>query len=315
MDNLIEVKGVAKKFSRKVVLDNVSLNIRQGKIFGIIGVSGSGKTTLLNTMVGFCRPSAGEVLYQGKKIDRNLGAVKKDFGFGTQTNSFYPKLTVQENLEYFGTLYGLDKKTLKINISRILPLLKLEDERQVVAENLSGGMQRRLDMACALVHYPKVLILDEPTEDLDPKLRSDIMGTIKQINKTGTTIIITSHLLWEMERLCDEVAILHNSSILKVGSVEELRQLYSSKEEVHVEVASGNYEYLMSGLNDNDVEKYVKKRNRLVIYCRTSGEKVLRDVLRLVDGAQDRINLVDIKRPSLNEIFAGLTTGTGMEKQ
>lgn len=306
MSNLIEVRGVGKKFKRKVVLDNIDLNIPEGKIFGIIGVSGSGKTTLLNTLVGFYRPNAGQVLYKGRRIDRDLGTVKMDFGFGTQTNSFYPKLTVEENLRYFGSLYGLDDKTLRTNMDRVLSLLRLDGTKHVVAENLSGGMQRRLDMACALIHHPKVLILDEPTEDLDPKLRTDIINVIKQINQTGTTIVITSHLLWEMERMCDEIAIIHNSNILKVGSVDELREIYSSKEEVVVETVSGNYDYIMNSLNANDVDRFSKKRNKLVVHCNAPGEKVLRDVLDIVDQSNDRVNVIDIRRPSLNEIFVNL---------
>ncbi|HLC55498.1 MAG TPA: ABC transporter ATP-binding protein [Candidatus Nanoarchaeia archaeon] len=303
MDSLIEVKGVSKKFKRKVVLHDVNLQIPQGKIFGIIGISGSGKTTLLNMLVGFYRSDSGQVLYNGRRIDRGLHNVRRDFGFATQTNSFYPKLTVEENLAYFGTLYGLQKKTIMTNINRILPLLKIEDARHAVAENLSGGMKRRLDMACALIHYPKVLILDEPTEDLDPKLRGEIIDVIKQICASGTTVIVTSHLLWEMERLCDQIAVLHNSQVMHVGSVDQLRALYGKNEEIHLETASGDYGYVLQHLDKELIEKAVQKGSSLLLHCKAPGEEVLHEVLKIVARQKDKVNIVDIRKPSLNEIF------------
>ena len=303
MDSLLEVIGVSKKFKRKVVLHDVNLDIPAGKIFGIIGISGSGKTTLLNSIVGFYRTDQGQVLYQGKRIDRGLHQVRKEFGFATQTNSFYPKLTVEENLHYFGTLYGLQKKTIAANITKILSQLQLEDVRHIVAENLSGGMKRRLDMACALIHTPKVLILDEPTEELDPRLRGEMIELIKQIRDAGTTIIVTSHLLWEMERLCDQVAVLHNSQVVHVGSIEQLRSLYGKNEEIHLETASGKYEYVTRSLKKNDVKKTEQRGNTFIIHCNAPGEQVLHQVMKAVAKKKDKINIVDIRKPSLNDVF------------
>ena len=306
MDSLLEVKGVSKRFQRKVVLHDVTLSIPAGKIFGIIGISGSGKTTLLNTLIGFYRPSAGQILYKGKSIDRNLTTIKKEFGFATQTNSFYPKLTIQENLTYFGTLYGMSKKTITTNIERILGLLKLTDVKGIVAENLSGGMKRRLDLACALIHYPQVLILDEPTEELDPRLRGEMIELIKQIAATGTTVIVTSHLLWEMERLCDQIAILHNSQIMQVGNITQLRTLYGVNEQIHLETASGTYDYITDKLDKKQVTTIMKHGNSIVITCKGTGELLLQDILKLVEKQKDKINIVDIRKPSLNDIFMQL---------
>ncbi len=306
MDPLLEVKGVSKRFQRKIVLHDINLSIPAGTIFGIIGISGSGKTTLLNTLIGFYRPSGGQILYQGKSIDRSLTTIKKEFGFATQTNSFYPKLTLEENLRYFGTLYGLNKKTITANINKILNLLKLVDVQHIVAENLSGGMKRRLDLACALIHYPKVLILDEPTEELDPRLRGEMIELIRQIATTGTTVIVTSHLLWEMERLCDQIAILHNSQIMHLGTVTQLRELYGTNEQIHLETASGNYDYITEKIDKKQISTIVKHGNSIVITCKTTGEALLQDILRLVEKQKDKINIVDIRKPSLNDVFMHL---------
>ncbi|MDO8555869.1 MAG: ABC transporter ATP-binding protein [Nanoarchaeota archaeon] len=307
MDSLLEVKGVSKRFQRKVVLHDVNLTIPPGKIFGIIGISGSGKTTLLNTLIGFYRPSAGQILYKGKSIDRNLSIIKKEFGFATQTNSFYPKLTITENLNYFGTLYGLSNKTITTNMARTLDLLKLTDVKHIVAENLSGGMKRRLDLACALIHYPQVLILDEPTEELDPRLRGEMIELIKQIAGTGTTVIVTSHLLWEMERLCDQIAILHNTQVMHVGNITQLRALYGTNEQIHLETASGTYDYIIDKLDKKQISTVMKHGNSIVITCKTTGEGILQDILKLVEKQKDKINIVDIRKPSLNDVFMQLT--------
>ena len=195
---IIEVKSLTKKFKDRIVLDNVNLDIPEGKIIGIIGINGSGKTTLLKTMLGFYKPNSGNIFYQGKKIEKIARAIKREFGYTSQDSSFYQKLTVKENMKYFGVLYGMHHKELIVNIKEILQFVELEEKKNVLAQNLSGGMQRRLDLACSMVHRPRILILDEPTEDLDPSLRRDIVNVIKKINKQGTTVIITSHLFYDL---------------------------------------------------------------------------------------------------------------------
>src|SRR3989344_2540277 len=166
MPTQIYLQGVTKKFGKNVVLDNISFNVAKGDIFGLIGTNASGKTTLLKTIVGFLRPTNGHLYFESELI-HNTPKIVKNFGFAAQESSFYPKLTVEENLEHFGYLYGLNKKQLKENILKILETVNLTNTKNMLAENLSGGMQKRLEIACAIIHNPKVLFLDEPTADLD----------------------------------------------------------------------------------------------------------------------------------------------------
>ena len=221
---IFELKGVTKRFKDNLVLENLNLDIPQGSIFGILGINGSGKTTILRLLVGYYKPTKGEVLYLNKKLKKVEGKLRSEIGFTTQDSAFYPKLTVEENIKYFGALYGLPKKTIESNSDRILKLVELDHVRNRIAEQLSGGMQRRLDMACSLIHVPKVVILDEPTEDLDPLLRKDILHLIKKIAEIGTTVIITSHRLEDIEIVCDRVAILHNKSMIRSGTLDELKE-------------------------------------------------------------------------------------------
>ena len=210
----IEVQNLTKRFGKKVVLENVTFSIPHAEIFGVIGTNGSGKTTLLKLLVGFYEPEKGSVLFQSRNVLKDLENVKNLFGYATQENCFYVQLTVKENLEYFGSLYNIHKDVLNKNIQEILGLVSLKDAENVIGDHLSTGMQRRLDIAISLIHNPQVLILDEPTEDLDPLLRNEISTLIKKIKNNGTTVVLTTQLLEEMDKICDKIAILHNKKII-----------------------------------------------------------------------------------------------------
>ena len=306
---LIDIKGVTKRFGNKTVLDNIDLTIPEGDIFGIIGINGSGKTTLLRLLIGYYKPTTGTITYKGKNLTTVLKHIKKEFGFTTQDNSFYPQLTVEENITYFGSLYGLSKEHIRRNMNDILILVELDNARSVPAEHLSGGMQRRLDMACSIIHSPHVLILDEPTEDLDPILRREILRLIKRINDLGTTVIITSHLLDDVETICQQVAILHNNSIVKVGSVNDIKKLYKKKEEIHIELASHNYKDILGNLNIDD---YLIEDGILVVYT-DKAEHTLHQILHIIEHNHDNILYVDMKKPSLQEVFNTLTNKKWLE--
>ncbi len=297
------MKNISKRFKGHVVLDNVNLDIPENKILGIIGINGSGKTTLLKTIIGFYKANSGDIFYKGKKMSHVSRRMKREFGYTSQESSFYSKLTVKENMKYFGILYGLSHKEVRENSKEILQFVELEDAKNVLAQNLSGGMQRRLDLACSMIHKPKILILDEPTEDLDPSLRRDIINVIKKINKQGTTIIITSHLLEDVENLCDIIAVLHEHKVMHIGSVDDLRKLYGKQEEIHVEIASGNYDRVVQFASLKD---YEKEDNKLIVYT-AEAEKTLHMILHIIENDQERLIYADIRKPGLSEVFKALT--------
>ncbi|MBS3143889.1 ABC transporter ATP-binding protein [Candidatus Woesearchaeota archaeon] len=299
---------ITKIFGKNVILDNLELEIPYGEIFGIIGKSGSGKTTLLSILVGFLNPERGKVFFQGLELRDNYNKVMEQFGFTAQEGSFYPKLTVKENLEYFGTMYNLSSASIKNRIPELLRLVNLQDDKDKLASELSSGMQKRLDIACAIIHNPKVLILDEPTEDLDPGLRREILRLLKKINKEKkVTIVITSHLLEEIEQICTRLAILHNKKILISGTVNELKDSYSKNQKIIIETYSGKYPGLVKILRENkDVERFVESGNRLFVYS-PKAESVLRILLKELEDRNEKILDVDLKKPSLTEVFQSLT--------
>ena len=318
---VFKVKEVSKVYDRRVVLDNIDLEINAGEIFGIIGASGSGKSTLLSILIGFLKPEAGEVSFRTehllehkdshifRSVFRYNEELKKVVGMAAQTPSFYNILTVKENLYYFGTLYGLSQDTLKSNITTLINLMDLQGSEDRQAKNLSGGMQRRLDMACSLIHDPKILILDEPTADLDPLLRNHIWRLVRKINKRGTTIILASHHLSELELLCSRIAILKEGKILAVGTPNELKQRFSQHEEIHLETFPGNYD-MISNIKDPDVLKEIAKiedkGTKLVVYT-SKPEIVLNALMKKLEELKETIVDLKVTRPTLDEIFINIS--------
>lgn len=304
----IEFQNIKKRYGKNEVLLGVTLEIPYGERFGIIGVSGSGKTTLLNILIGFLRANAGSIFYNLRDILKEKKTVRRTFGFAAQDGSFYKDLTVMENLRYFGTLYGMSKEDILKRSKGLLALVDLSRAKNTLGKNLSRGMQKRLDIACAMIHDPKVLILDEPTEDLDPMLRKDILLLIKKINERGTTIIITSHLLSEIEAICTKIAILHGGRIIEIGTPADLKGRYYKNDEIHIETTPGDYVKVSKKLSKKYVEEIEVLEHKLVI--RTPNvDKVLYDLFRAVNSSREKIIDIDVKKPTLEEVFTALTKG------
>lgn len=312
----LEFRNVTKELGQKLILDNISFKIEKGEIFGIIGMSGSGKSTLLQHMIGFHAPNEGNIVYCPnysyhsktgpvlKNISHHLIEVKKLFGFAPQNPSFYPRLTVEENLVHFGSLYHLKKKFISERMNYLLNLTQLNLHRKKLAEHLSGGMKTRLSLACSLIHKPEILILDEPTADLDPILREEMWNLIKEINKQeGTTIVIASHMLEELEKYSNKIAILHDGKISKSGTLDEIKDIYAQDDiEIHLDFKKGSPSVLISQLNQNAITKLQEGKQKLVIHTRQP-YLILFDILQIIKSPEYSIKNIEVHRPSLKEVF------------
>lgn len=305
---LIRLKEVSKEYGKHKVLEDVSLTVEGGDILGIIGQSGSGKTTLLNLIAGFIEPTEGEVLYLSKvegtekNLNRNLQKIKKHIGFTPQHNSFYPQLTVKENLWHFGRLYGISQDTLNSNINSLLSFTKLDEHQEKLGMHLSGGMQKRLDISCSLVHKPKILILDEPTADLDPILQREIIYLLEEVNKQGITIVIASHHLDSIEQLCNKVAIVHKGRVHSCGLIDDIKKPYL-KDHFVINVNSGlQKERLLSRIRTFPFKKIIDKGQTLVIYPEDV-EKTMKGLLGVIKEENLYLNNMDVRKPTLSEIF------------
>jgi ABC-2 type transport system ATP-binding protein len=304
--DFIRVDNVSKGFGKHEVIKNLTLSIPTAGIFGIMGLSGCGKTTLLNIMVGFWKPEKGKVYYNAIDIQRHTNVIYQLFGFATQAGSVYPQLTIEENLTYFGEMYNMKGKDIKERITTLLTLMGLEDARHMIAEELSTGMYRRLDIACSMIHNPKVLFLDEPTGNMDPVLRKKLMALIQRISDSGTKVIITSHLLNEIESICDTLAILHHGRIVDIGSPDELKDKYTKDRVMRIETANQEYTDIIPLLKRNGAKRIFQKGNYLHIYTR-SPEKILDKLVNHLKRTRDDLTNIEVSKPSIEEVFESVT--------
>jgi ABC-2 type transport system ATP-binding protein len=213
--NAVEVQSVVKTFGRIRALDGTTLSVRRGEIYGLLGPNGSGKTTLIRAIVGLLRPDSGTVTVLGRRMPEL--AVLSRIGYMTQAAALYPDLTVEENVQFFAEIYGSGR------VDETLRLVDLYDRRRSVVATLSGGMRTRASMACALVHQPELLLLDEPTVGVDPQLRAQLWDRFQQMAASGTTIIVSSHVMDEAER-AQRLGLILFGKLLAQGSANDLRR-------------------------------------------------------------------------------------------
>lgn len=225
----VEVDELAKVINEKIIVDRISFSVEEGETFGFLGANGSGKTTTFNMMAGMLKPSAGTVRILGKDTSRGNDFLR-DIGFVTQQDSFYETLTVSENLDFFASQFGIGDREKAGRIKELLSQTELSGKKDSLASRLSGGMKKRLNIACSLVHDPKVVFLDEPTVGLDPVVRREVWKLIKGLGQRKKTVIITSHYMDEIEYLCERVAIMFSGRIVDTGTPAQLKQKYKLKQ-------------------------------------------------------------------------------------
>lgn len=224
MSPIIEVKNITKKYKNadRIALNNLSLNVQKGEIFGLLGPNGAGKTTLISILCGLVKATSGTFSIKDLSYKRNSQQIKQIIGVVPQEYALYPTLTAYENLLYFGTMLGLPKKTIKTDILENLSKLGLADFAHKKVGTFSGGMKRRVNLIAGLLHNPKILFLDEPTVGVDVQSKKVIMKHLLELNKASTTIIYTSHHLSEAEDFCSRVAIIDNGNVIIQGTPKEL---------------------------------------------------------------------------------------------
>lgn len=308
---VFDVKRVNKSFKENHVLKGITFQVQKGEVLGLIGESGSGKTTLLNVMVGFLQPDKGSVYFtqylaNGQPRIFNVKeyplAVNKSYGFASQNPSFYEKLTVRENLVYFAKMYGLGDHAIKANVDILLRLMNLKASQHVISKDLSGGMKRRLDIACAMVHNPGVLILDEPTADLDPVLRNQIWEVVKRINMRGTTIILSSHHLNELDTLCNRIAIIKEGKLVDVDTPDKLKLKYTKVQEILIESYPGNYTALVPNLKGKNISGISQQGTYLTIRTEEP-QRVIKEIVTLLERHKEQLLDIKLNKPNLDDVF------------
>ncbi|MBA5851182.1 ABC transporter ATP-binding protein [Clostridium sp. cel8] len=221
MDYAISIKNLTKKFGNFTAVDNISFNIPKGKIFGFLGPNGSGKSTTIRMICGVLRPTCGEGRVLGYDLIKESEKIKQNIGYMSQKFSLYEDLTVEENLDFYGNIYMLDKETLEFRKKELIKMANLEGKEKSIAGTLSGGWKQRLALGCSLIHNPQLLILDEPTAGVDPVSRRDFWNTIIDLVKEGMTVLVTTHYMDEAS-VCDIIGFIYNGKLVTIDSIDNL---------------------------------------------------------------------------------------------
>ncbi len=225
MGTILKTKDLTKKYDGRVVVDNLNLTIEEGEVFGLLGPNGAGKSTTMNMICGIVKPTLGSVEFHGKDFDKHRKELIVELGYIPQELAIHGNLKAWENVELFTSLYGIGGAELKKRIDESLEYVGLLEKKNDYAKTFSGGMKRRLNIACAIGHHPDLLIFDEPTVGIDPQSRNFILEKIRESNKNGATIIYTSHYMEEVEAICSRIAIMDNGKVIATGTSEELKKM------------------------------------------------------------------------------------------
>lgn len=300
---MIQVTNLSKSFANTKAVDDINFEIRKGEIFGLLGPNGAGKSTILNMMSTILKSDNGTISIEGLDVKPNSKESKQLIGVVPQEISLYEELSAYENLLFWGNLYGIPSKELKERINSTLELIGLSDRKKDLIKTYSGGMKRRINIAAALLHKPKILLMDEPTVGIDPQSRNRIFEVVETLNKQGMTIVYTTHYMEEVERLCNRIAIIDSGKIIAQGTQRELQELVNVKENVQLE-----FDFLS--------EDQVVKLRELLSYPMIQKEKTLliestiKELSGIIAACNQlglTINDIQLQKVNLETIFLSLT--------
>ena len=305
---VIEISDVHKRYGEIVALAGVSLTVEEGEVFGLLGPNGAGKTTLLSIAAGLLRPDSGSVKLFGQCFSRDTRELRHLVGLGTQDLSIYPELTGRENLRFFGKLYGLRGNELNSRVDGVLAAVGLTDRADDRAAHYSGGMKRRLNLAAAIVHGPKILFLDEPTTGVDPQSRNHIFEQVKALNAAGLTVIYTSHYMEEVQMLCRRIAILDNGILLACDTLPHLLRRLDATIRVAVANAPPGFADKLQAIAG--VKRVKQLDNGFELTVEDIGP-VLAKIASACAASSVELTAATTTEPTLERVFLGMT-GRGL---
>ncbi|MCB2295991.1 ABC transporter ATP-binding protein [Clostridium algoriphilum] len=238
--NIVNIQALTKKFGDFTAVEDIDLSIKEGEIYGLLGPNGAGKSTIINMICGLITTTKGSIDVLGIDNKKNPGASKRNIGVVPQDIAVYEDLTCYENVKFFASLYGIRGEKLKKKAQEALEFVGLSDKAESYPATFSGGMKRRLNIACAIAHTPKLLIMDEPTVGIDPQSRNHILESVKKLNKLGCTIIYTTHYMEEVEAISTMISIIDHGKVIVSGTKEELKSIVTDKNTVEITVTDGS---------------------------------------------------------------------------
>lgn len=305
-DTIVKIENLVKRYKDLIALDHFSLEIKRGEIFGLLGPNGSGKSTTINCLLSLLSFDKGNIEIFGEKMTPTSYHIKKKIGIIMQNVAVHDELTVYENIDYFCGLYITDKKLRSQYVKEAIEFVGLEEFVRFRPKKLSGGLLRRLNIACGIAHKPELIILDEPTVAVDPQSRNRILEGICKLNKQGATVIYTSHYMEEVEQICTRIAIMDKGRKIAEGTNAELKKMIQNTETICIEVPllPDNTLSAVSGLPH--VYKTTYADSTLTVYC-SGGKHNLVRVLNLLQESGITFGRVYSELPTLNDVFLEIT--------
>ncbi|MCM3040522.1 ABC transporter ATP-binding protein [Paenibacillus motobuensis] len=307
--NVLEIRELTKKFGEFIAVDNISLAVREGEIFGFLGANGAGKSTTINLVASLLRPSSGEIRILDRDLMKHSRYTKMNLGIVPQDLAIYKEMTAYENVSFFAGLYGLRGAELKERTIEALKFVGLEDKMKSYPKNFSGGMKRRLNIACAIAHRPKLIIMDEPTVGIDPHSRNYILNSVRKLNEMGCTIIYTSHYMEEVEEICTRVAIIDHGKVIAEGTKEQLVATITDVKEIRIELKKCSTNLTDTLRRIPGVRSVELVEQTVRVFCDLEVDNLGLILNELIDHDAD-IRSVEEQEPNLETVFLTLTGRT-----
>ncbi|MDD2377970.1 MAG: ABC transporter ATP-binding protein [Bacilli bacterium] len=306
MSNIIKVKNLTKNYGKFKALNNLSFEVEEGEILGLLGPNGSGKTTTINCILSLLEFNSGSIKISGKEMTPDSYEIKSKIGVVFQDVAVFEELTVIENINYFCGLYINDKKKRAQYVEDAIQLVGLNEFKKFYPKQLSGGLLRRLNIACGIAHKPSIIFLDEPTVAVDPQSRNNILDGIRKLNKEGATIVYTTHYMEEVELICNRIIILDKGSIIASGTSKELKELINIEEKVTVEIDNLNEKHLNEIKSFKNVDE-VNYHDNILYITYKKGKHNLNDLIDYMQEKKIKYNKIFSELPTLNDVFLELT--------
>jgi ABC-2 type transport system ATP-binding protein len=303
---VVSVKNLVKRYGDLIALDHFSLDVEEGEIFGLLGPNGSGKTTTINCILSLLKYDKGTVEVFGKPMRPDAYDIKRDIGIVMQNVAVFNEMTVQQNISYFCGLYVEDRNKCAALVDEAVAFVGLEDFRKFYPKKLSGGLLRRLNIACGIAHKPRLIILDEPTVAVDPQSRNNILEGIKKLNRQGATVIYTSHYMEEVEQICTRIAIMDKGKIIAMGTNGELKGMIKKGEKITVELL-GAYNGLLDAVKRLPYVQSAEVSGQTLTVNAERGRNNLSSILVYLSDHRIAHGRVYCEPPTLNDVFLELT--------
>lgn len=305
-ETVVKIENLVKRYKDLIAVDHLNLEIKKGEVYGLLGPNGSGKSTTINSMLSLLSYDKGRIEIFGKEMTPVSYDIKKKIGIIMQDVAVFDELTVYENIDYFCGLYIKDKETRKKYVNDAVNFTGLNDFLKFYPKKLSGGLLRRLNIACGIAHKPELIILDEPTVAVDPQSRNRILEGIQELNQNGATIIYTSHYMEEVEQICTRIAIMDKGRKIAEGTKEELKGMIKNTETITVETDNVPDEILKKISSLSHIYETEQNEDKLIIRC-CGGKHNLIRVLNILQESELNFGRVYTELPTLNDVFLEIT--------